>query len=94
MGTFWDYFIFILIVLALAAAWWLLNRFDKRTKNKYKKDAYRLLDTQDASKEEIIKTIKMLRLYGGRFRKDKEFVQLVERLITKLDKIEGVGVKV
>jgi hypothetical protein len=85
-----DYFYFALIVLALVAGWYLLNRMDKRTKNHYKKDAYRILDTNDASREEIRKTIKMLRLYGGRFRKDKEFVQLVNKLIDRLDKIEGV----
>ena len=85
-----DYFYFALIVLALIAAWYLLNRMDKRTKNHYKKDAYRILDSDSASRDEIRKTIKMLRLYGGRFRKDKEFVQLVNKLIDRLDKIEGV----
>jgi hypothetical protein len=93
-GNFMDEFLswlyFALIVLALVSAWYLLNRMDKRTKNKYKKDAYRLLDTPSASKQEVIKTIKMLRLYGGRFRKDKEFIQLVERLIEKLDKMDGI----
>ena len=85
-----DYFYFALVILGLAGAWFLLNRMDKRTKNSYKKDAYRLLDTPSASQEEIKKTIKMLRLYGGRFRKDKEFVQLVNKLIDRLDKIDGI----
>ncbi len=83
-----DYFYFALIVAALVTIWILLNRMDKKTKNSYKKNAYRLLDEPSASKQEITKTIKMLRLYGGRFRKDKEFIQLVDRLIEKLDKIE------
>jgi hypothetical protein len=90
MDDFWSYFFFALIVVALCVIWWLLNRMDKRTKNRYKKNAYRLLDQSDCSKQEITQTIKMLRLYGGRFRKDKEFVQLVNRLIDKLDQIEGV----
>jgi hypothetical protein len=86
-----DYFYFALIVLAMLAAWFLLNRMDKRTKNKHKKEAYHLLDTPTATKKEITYTIKMLRLYGGRFRKDKEFIQLVNRLIDKLEKMGPSG---
>lgn len=85
-----DYVYFALIIIALIAASWLLSRADKKTKNKYKIEAYRLLDAPDASPEEIKKNIKMLRLYGGRFRKDKEFIQLTEKLVAKLDKIEPV----
>jgi hypothetical protein len=88
MDAFWSYFWFAVIVIALIAAWFMLNRMDKKTKNKYKKDAYRLLDEPSATVKEITYTIKMLRLYGGRFRKDKEFVQLVNRLIEKLEKME------
>lgn len=84
-----DWVIFALIVLALVGAWILLNRMDKRAKNTYKKDAYRLLDTDTCSLNEVKKCIKMLRLYGGRFRKDKEFVQLINKLIDKLDRMEG-----
>ena len=91
MDTFWSYFTFAAIVIVLCLSWWLLNRMDKRTKNRYKKEAYKLLDTPDCTKKEITYTIKMLRLYGGRFRKDKEFIQLVNRLIDKLDKIDGVS---
>jgi len=84
-----DYFYFALIILVLIGAFYLLNRIDKKTKNNHKKEAYRLLDEPNASKEEIIKNIKMLRLYGGRWRKDKEFVQLVDRLIKKLNALEA-----
>jgi hypothetical protein len=91
MDTFWSYFTFVLIVVALCVAWWALNRMDKRTKNRYKKDAYRLLDQSECTKKEVTYTIKMLRLYGGRFKKDKEFVQLVNRLIDKLDQIDGAN---
>ena len=82
-----DYVIFFLLILGLAAAYYLLRRADIRTKNKYKKDAYRILEMKGASRNEIEKTIKMLRLYGGRWRKDKEFAQLIARLIDKLDKV-------
>lgn len=88
MDAFWSYFWFALIVLGLMAAWFILNRMDRRTKNKYKKEAYRLLETPSATAKEITYNIKMLRLYGGRFRKDKEFVQLVNRLIEKLEKMD------
>lgn len=85
-----DYFYLALIFLALVAAFYLITRLDKKEKNKHKKEAYRILDSGDASRKEIVKAIKMLRLYGGRWKKDKEFVQLVDRLITKLDKIDGI----
>jgi hypothetical protein len=83
---FWDYFFFVGIILVLGGASFLLNRLEKRTKNKVKKEAYRLLDSPDAKRDEIIKSIKMIRLYGGRWFKDKEFKQLADRLIDKLEK--------
>ena len=83
---FWDYFFFVGIILVLGGASYLLNRLEKRTKNKVKKEAYRLLDSPDAKRDEIIKSIKMIRLYGGRWFKDKEFKQLADRLIDKLEK--------
>jgi hypothetical protein len=79
-----DYFYFILIILALVAAFIFLQRSDKKTKNRHKVDAYKLLDSPNPAPEEIVKTIKFLRLYGGRWRKDKEFLQLVERLQVRL----------
>ncbi|MGD1119063.1 MAG: hypothetical protein ABR886_06205 [Dehalococcoidales bacterium] len=79
-----DYAIFILVILALGAAMFFLQRSEKRTKNKYKKEAYRLLDTPDPDPTVVAKTIKLLRLYGGRWRKDKEFVELVKRLAERL----------
>ena len=85
-----DYVYFALVIIALVAASYLLNRADKKTKNKYKLEAYKLLDMPDATPDAIKKNIKMLRLYGGRFRKDKEFMQLIDRLIAKLDKIEPI----
>jgi hypothetical protein len=82
-----DIFYFILIILALGAAMYFLARSEKKTKNKHKKDAYRLLDTPNPSRAEITKSIKLLRLYGGRWRKDKEFVELVKRLVERLNSI-------
>jgi hypothetical protein len=84
-----DYVYFILIIGALIAAFIFLQRSDKKTKNKYKMDAYRLLDSPDPAPSEIVKTIKFLRLYGGRWRKDKEFIQLTDRLLAKLKVIES-----
>jgi hypothetical protein len=86
---FWDYFFFIAIILVLVGASLLLNRLEKKTKNKVKKEAYRLLDTPEPTREEIIKSVKMIRLYGGRWFKDKEFKQLADRMIDKLDKMRA-----
>jgi len=83
---FWDYFFFIGIILVLGGASYLLTRLEKKTKNKVKKEAYRLLDTPEPARAELIKSIKMIRLYGGRWFKDKEFKQITDRLIDKLEK--------
>jgi hypothetical protein len=80
-----DVAYFILIILALVALMYLLSRSEKKTKNKYKKDAYRLLDMPNPDRAEITKSIKLLRLYGGRWRKDKEFIELVKRLVDRLN---------
>jgi hypothetical protein len=80
-----DIFYFALILVALGAAMYFLSRSEKKTKNKHKKDAYRLLDNPNPERTEIVKTIKLLRLYGGRWRKDKEFIELVNRLRDRLD---------
>lgn len=80
-----EYVSFILVILVLIFLLYLLNRLDKRTKNKWRKSAYDLLEMENPDKNEVINTIKYLRLYGGRIRKDKEFVQLVARLQDKLD---------
>jgi cbb3-type cytochrome oxidase subunit 3 len=84
-----DYVYFILITLILVAIIYFLNRSEKKTKNKHKKEAYRLLDTPNPDQREIISTIKCLRLYGGRWRKDQEFIELIKRLAERLAIIEG-----
>ncbi len=78
-----DYFIFILIILALVGTIFVLNRIEKGIKARYKKAAYGLLETNQPDPKEIKDTIKGLRLYGGRWFKDKECIQLVDRLLVK-----------
>jgi len=84
-----EYVIFILLILALIAVSYFLRRNEKKTKNKHKIAAYRVLDAPNPTPQEIVNTIKMLRLYGGTWRKDKEFVELVNRLRDRLAKIEA-----
>jgi hypothetical protein len=83
---FWDYFFFVAVILVLVGASYLLTRLEKKTKNKVKKEAYRLLDMPEPARADVIKSIKMIRLYGGRWIKDKEFKQLANQLIDKLEK--------
>jgi hypothetical protein len=84
-----DYALFILLVVILVGAVILLRRSDTRTKNKYRKAAYILLEKSNPDPKELKDTIKYLRLYGGRWRKDKEFLELAKRLIDKLDRVEN-----
>jgi FtsZ-interacting cell division protein ZipA len=67
---------FILIVIALVAAIWLLHRSESKTKNKWKLAAYNLLEEKNPDPQKVKETVKFLRIYGGRFRKDPEFTQL------------------
>ena len=78
-----EYFYFFLFLLVMVALLILLIRVDRRTRNRYKKTAYRLLETDNPDTKEVRNTIKGLRLYGGRIRKDKESAQLVNRLLNK-----------
>ncbi|MGD0795328.1 MAG: hypothetical protein ABR958_07085 [Dehalococcoidales bacterium] len=79
-----DYVYIVLFLIVLVLALVGISRIDAKTKKKYKQDAYRLLEASDAGKKKVRDTIKGLRLYGGRWRKDKECTQLIERLQTKL----------
>jgi len=83
-----DYLFFILIILALVLIIVLLNRTEKRIKARIKKTAYGLLETARPTPKEMKDTIKGLRLYGGRWFKDKECAQLVQRLLAKWDTYE------
>ena len=79
-----DYVYIALFVIAMVAALVGITKLDARTKKKYKQDAYRLLETKDLEPKKVKDTIKGLRLYGGRWHKDKECQQLVQRLQDKL----------
>jgi hypothetical protein len=79
-----DYVFIVLFVIVLALALVGLSRWDKGTKNKYKRDAYKLLENPVTDLKKVKDTIKGLRLYGGRWHKDKECTQLIERLQKKL----------
>jgi hypothetical protein len=84
-----EYVYFILVIVFLLFILFVLDRIDKRTKSKWRKNAYSLLETDRPDPGEITKTIKNLRLYGGRIRKDKEFVQLIARLQDRLEKTDS-----
>jgi hypothetical protein len=70
----------ILLVLLLAGS----SKLDAMTKKKHKQAAYKLLETSGPDAKEVKNVIKNLRLYGGRWRKDKECIQLIQRLQEKL----------
>ena len=82
-----DYLAFILFILALVGLFIFLRKLDAKDKNKFKKAAYNLLETSDPDPKEVKNTLRGLRLYGGKFRKDKEFMLLIKRLH---DKYEGI----
>jgi hypothetical protein len=79
-----DYVYVALFVIVLVLALVGLTKMDAHSKKKYKRDAYRLLETSNVEIKKVKETIKGLRLYGGRWRKDKECQQLIERLQDKL----------
>ncbi len=78
-----EYFIYALFLLALIAAAFYIRKIDTRTKNKHKKEAYRLLEISTPSPKEIKDTIRGLRIYSGRLIKDKEAMQLINSLLDK-----------
>ena len=80
-----DYVYIGLFLLVLLASLYFLSRMDARTKKKYKHEAYKLLETANADIKKVRDTIKGLRLYGGRFKKDKECYQLIQKLQDKLE---------
>lgn len=78
-----EYFLFVLIIFVLVVAIFLISKIDARIRNKHKSDAYKLLETSDPYPKEVKDTIRGLRLYAGRWKKDKESLQLVKRLQEK-----------
>lgn len=73
--------LFVIVLVLLLGG---LSKLDTRTKKKHKQAAYKLLETSSPDAKEVKNTIKNLRLYGGRWRKDKECLQLIQRLQDKL----------
>ena len=86
--TAWDVFAYIGMVAVLAAAWYAMRRLDRKARAKSREKAYQLLDMDNPPVKELKKTIRELQLYGGRMKRDLEFLQLRERLSRKLDAIE------
>lgn len=78
-----DYFLYSLFILALIAAAFFIHKIDTRTRNKHKKEAYRLLETSAPSPKQIKDTIQGLRLYSGRIVRDKESIKLINSLLDK-----------
>lgn len=86
-----DIIIFVAIMLALGAAWYFLHRSEGRTKNKHKMTAYNLLEQENPDPKKIKETLRLLRLYGGHWRRDREFAELGRLLSDLLNEIEKSG---
>jgi hypothetical protein len=80
---------FILFILAMAVVYYLLHRSEDRTKDKCKITAYNLLEEKNPDPKKIKATLRLLNLYGGRWRRDQEFEQLIKLLAALLDEVEG-----
>ncbi len=92
MNTTLDVLFFVGLILVLVGGFYLLHRSETKTKNKYKMTAYNLLEEKNPDPKEVENTLRMLHVYGGRFRKDPEFDQLQVLLIDLLRDIENTGV--
>ncbi len=79
-----EYVYFFLFLALLVGALVFLSWMDRRAKNRHRKAAYNMLEHPDPSSKEIKQVLKGLRLYGGRWHKDKEFLQLIDRLEERL----------
>jgi CRISPR/Cas system CSM-associated protein Csm2 small subunit len=88
-----DIIVFIAIVLVLVGATIWLRRSEAKTKNKHKMTAYSLLEEKSPDPKKIKNTIRLLSLYGGRFRRDQEFDQLIKMLSELLHEIEDTGAR-
>jgi hypothetical protein len=90
MDNVLDYLSYVLIIAVLVGIIFLFRKMENRDKNKYKKAAYNLLDDASPSPKELKDIMRLLNLYRGRFRKDKEFTLLIKRLSDKLDDIQKI----
>ncbi|OGN99249.1 MAG: hypothetical protein A2Y58_03115 [Chloroflexi bacterium RBG_13_51_52] len=87
-----DIIFFIALILVLAGVTYLLYRSEGSAKNKHKMTAYNLLEEKNPDPKKIKEAIRLLRLYGGHWRKDQEFVQLITLLSDLLYEIEKTGI--
>lgn len=78
-----DVFYFILIFVGMGGMFYLLVMWDRRAKQSYKDKANDLLLMSDPNPKEVRDVIKNLRLYAGRFKKDKEAINLITKLQNK-----------
>jgi hypothetical protein len=83
-----DYVYFFGFIAILIVAYIFVTRAENNNKKKFKKHAYQLLDEANPNPREVKTTIRHLGLYRGRWRKDREISQLIDRLIAKLRKTE------
>ena len=75
-----DIALFVIIILALIGLFIFMMRWESRIKRRYKNKAKSLLDMGEPNPEDVRDTIKNLRLYAGRLKKDKEAYQLIRNL--------------
>ena len=87
-----DIISLVLLILVLGSLAYLLHRMDVSAKNKHKITAYNLLDEKNPAPKKIKDSLKILRLYGGRWHKDPEIVELIRLLSNLLNEIENTGV--
>ena len=78
-----DLAIFIIVIVVLIGLFIFLRKWEYKIKTRYKDKAADLLDMGDPNPTEVRETIRCLRLYSGRIKKDKEAVGLVSRLQSK-----------
>lgn len=78
-----DYVWFSILVLVLVGSLIFIKYLDRKAKARNREEAYRVLDLPNPSEKDLKNAIQGLHLYGGRLRKDKEFVDLKERLAKK-----------
>ncbi|OGO18792.1 MAG: hypothetical protein A2Z15_04190 [Chloroflexi bacterium RBG_16_50_11] len=89
-----DIIFFIVLIVVLAGAAYLLHRSDVNTKNKHKMTAYHLLEEKNPDPKKVKETIRLLRLYSGHWRKDIEFVELARLLSDMQHDMEKSGVAI
>jgi hypothetical protein len=84
----WDVLTYIGVIVVLGGAWYFIKRMDRAAKDKSRENAYRLLEMENPPTKELKRTIRDLNLYGGRLKRDQEFMQLRQKLTRKLDGLE------